>query len=485
MAKINQRHWSLGNYIFVFVLGLIFSIFFSYKLLEVPSGLTVDEAAFGYNAALLAKTGHDERGLFMPFFVLSINGQDWRQPVTQYYLTILFKIFGSSVFLLRFSSILIFLFSFYLLILLAKKIFKNFELSIFTGVVFATTPLIMIQSHMGLDNIMPIPFTILWLFFLNKYKSTKKLKYILFSAVSLGINFYTYKGMRAVAPIWSILSVLYIYYENNKNIKRTIRPLFVFCLGLLPFFGTISLWEKKYPGSIFNGQSTKFDSIYNFVHPYLSSFDLTFLFIKGDNTPFHSTGIHGMMLLATLPLFIVGAIESIKKHKFILISFFTAPLLYGFVNSVHRASRLMCLISLYSIICTVGFSKITQHSKYLKYVFYILIIINFLDFSKYYLFDYCKRTADIFGNLTTYKDIKIMGEFSKKYNFIPYLDPDLASKYGESEKFFAISYMDQPITLINNDNDLPSNGLLLSHRKNIDNLKNLDIKLPNYFLHTK
>ena len=39
---------------------LILWAFFSFRLLEVPPGITVDEAAFGYNAALISKTLKDE-----------------------------------------------------------------------------------------------------------------------------------------------------------------------------------------------------------------------------------------------------------------------------------------------------------------------------------------------------------------------------------------------------------------------------------------
>ena len=85
---------------------ILLCIFYSYRILQVPSGLTADEGAFAYNAVLLSRTLHDENGRFMPFFVLSLNGTDWRQPVTQYYLAALFKIFGASLFLLRFSQCL-------------------------------------------------------------------------------------------------------------------------------------------------------------------------------------------------------------------------------------------------------------------------------------------------------------------------------------------------------------------------------------------
>jgi hypothetical protein len=68
------------------IISSLVAFIFSYRLLQVPLGLTADEGAFGLNAVLLSNTLRDENNRFLPFFVLSLNGTDWRQPVTQYYL---------------------------------------------------------------------------------------------------------------------------------------------------------------------------------------------------------------------------------------------------------------------------------------------------------------------------------------------------------------------------------------------------------------
>lgn len=174
------------------VILIALALFFSYRILKTPPGLTVDEAAFGYNATLLSRTGHDENGKLLPFFVLSIEGKDYRQPVTQYYITAFFKIFGASVFNLRFSSVIITLVSAVLIYFLGKK-FIGSLFGIFASIIFLTTPLIIIQSHMGLDNIMPIPFVILWLICIYFFEKNKNPKFLVLAGVSLGIGFYSYR----------------------------------------------------------------------------------------------------------------------------------------------------------------------------------------------------------------------------------------------------------------------------------------------------
>lgn len=472
------------NLIKVLIL-IIFSIslclFFSYRLLEVPMGLTADETALGYNAVLLSRTGHDENGRFMPLFVLANEGADWKQPITQYYITALFKIFKPSVFLLRFSSILITLISSFLLLKFCQKIF-NKKYAIIALIVFLTTPLIMIQSHMGLDNIMTIPFAIIWIYCLYFYNQNKKIKYLIFSALSLGINYYTYKGMRAVFPVWYCLSLLYIF---KKPILKNFRPFFIFSLFSLPFFLISPILNHFYPGAIFGGANPSIDNIYNFLYPYFSSFDPTFLFIKGDDLLFHSTGYHGFFLLASMPLFLMGIYKAIKSNKFsrfILIIFFTTPILYGMVNSVHRASRLMCLIPFYSIICIYGFQQIENISKKYKTIIIVLIAllfsINYFDFLHYYWFDYAKLTQNFTGDLKYYLSYKELKEQSIKLNLTPYIAQDSSNKFFDSIYFKNPNYIHQDLIP-------PQGSILLTHRDNIPGMTNLNANMKYYYLQVR
>ena len=142
--------------ILITVFLIVVGFFFSYRITQTPPGLTTDEAAFAYNAALLEKTGHDQNGRFMPVFVLSINGVDWRQPVSQYFITAFFKIFGPSIFSLRLSTVVILLLSTFLIYFWLSKI-DNRQTGIIGSLVFLTTPIVMIQTHMALDNIFPYP----------------------------------------------------------------------------------------------------------------------------------------------------------------------------------------------------------------------------------------------------------------------------------------------------------------------------------------
>lgn len=474
-----NKFWQLGLAA-VLLVGIAY--FFSYHILSVPLGLTSDEGGFGINAVYLSRSLRDENGFYLPVFALSLNGKEWRQPVTQYYMAAFFKLFGASVFNLRFSSVVITITSAGLMYLLAKQILDKTWACV-AVVVFLSTPLIMIQSHLGLDNIMPIPFTILWLLFLLLYSKSKKNFWLVLAGVSLGIGFYTYKGMRATVPVWCIVTVGYLILSEWADKKRLVRAVLAFCLGVAPFFLVIPKLEHDYPNAVFDKQGFNWDSWYSFLLPYISSFDLSFLFIQGDATLYHSTGRHGMMLLASAPLFFVGLYQSLKQKNFklfLVVIFFTAPLLFGLVNSVHRASRLMAMIPAYVLIATVGAKTIWEKKKIILVVLTLIMILNYGDFVNFYWNKYPELTRNIFGDATYYQDYETFLELSNKLKLDKYVNEDVVNDDGITGQFYQLLYLDDSVRYLTADDPLPQKGIMLSIRTDIPKAKLVATKKVKY-----
>lgn len=151
------------------------------------------------------------------------------------------------------------------------------------------------------------------------------------------------------------------------------------------------------------------------------------MFINGDVILHHSTGIHGMFLLASLPIFIYGIYKSISgKNEFIifLIScFLIGPLLLGFVGSIHRASRIIFLTPFFCLICAYGFLKFweikNQIFRICTVIFCLVFTFNFFDFARYYLFQYPNDTYHIFYSPVSINAYKQLEEVSKKDNLEP------------------------------------------------------------------
>ncbi|HUI25169.1 MAG TPA: glycosyltransferase family 39 protein [Candidatus Kryptonia bacterium] len=74
-----------------------------YRLRDLPAGLYCDEAALGYNAYSLWKTGQDENGVPHPLFVWSF-GVSYKNPVYIYAATLPIGLLGLDEFSLRLTS---------------------------------------------------------------------------------------------------------------------------------------------------------------------------------------------------------------------------------------------------------------------------------------------------------------------------------------------------------------------------------------------
>lgn len=486
----------MAKIIFSLIGLLLIGVLFSYRLTQVPSGLTVDEVAFGYNAALLSESLRDQNGRFLPLFVHAIDGQQWLQPPTQYFIAGFFKLFGASVFNLRVTSVVIMLISVCLLFFMAYRLHgKVFAFA--ASLVFLTTPLIMIQSHMALDNIMPIPFTILWLLGIYLFGKTGKFKYLILAGCSLGIGFYTYKGMRGIVPVWSVLTLAYLGWDLIKKplTLKNLKPILCFSLSIAPFALIIPYFHTQYPGAVFAGARPTQMPWYEYIYPYLSSFDLTFLFIKGDATPYHSTGRHGMFLLASLPFFLVGLYQAISRGKYwvlVLTAFFTAPLLYGIVGSAHRASRIMAIIPLYALISSLGATWLWEQKKKMAYLktfttlVIILMALNYYDFLKYYWFTYPKFTQNVFGDMRNNGSYKILAEESRKKGLEPYILESVYTSDGEHARFYEAIYFEGKISKWAEDNiATPKGSMLLTNREFVEAMERVNINMPAYYLQIK
>jgi 4-amino-4-deoxy-L-arabinose transferase-like glycosyltransferase len=362
-------------------------IFLSYKLTQVPPGINGDESGIGYNAILISRNLTDENRNFLPLFIFA-KGSDWKQPVSVYTTALVFKVFGVSFWALRATSILFVLASIVILYFLANEMFGN-KFFIVGFVIFITTPIILIQSHLALENIAVLPFIFFWLLMLAKNEKSKKTLFPFLAGVFLGTGIYSYLGMRIVVPVLSLLTVIYL----RKNFKT----ILYFLLGLLPFFVLLYIANLHYPGAVVGHFSAPTPTINEFLLRYLSVFDMSFLFLKGDAVSIHSTGTAGMFLVATLPLFLTGVWKIIKDKKplqlLILSSFFLVPLMFGFVPDIYRASRLLALIPFFVIISGIGYMAL---GRKIQILILTLIVINSFYFIKDYWFDYSNRVRDAF-----------------------------------------------------------------------------------------
>lgn len=469
-------------------------LLFGFKLTEVPPGINGDEAHIAYNAMLVAKTGYDQNGKFLPIFISNSEQKDWKQPITFYATVLGFKLFGLSYTVFKEVSVFFALAGALLIFLLIKEILG--ERPAFIGLLlYIITPIIFIQSHLGLENIAPVPFVTFWLWMLVKYQKRKQTLFLFLAGLSLGVSLYSYLGMRLIVPVLLILSIFYISFLERKINKSVIKAIAVFILSLLPVLLVSVIIKNQYPGAIFaDNRPERPHSYQEFLLPYFSAYDFSFLFIKGDSTAYHSTGKHGIFLLATLPLFILGCYAAAVKRKFLFVFmvlvFFTMPILFGFIGSVYRGSRLLVLVPAYIFIVVLGLdSLMTLKSKFRNFIAgttVVIIVFNFYDFVKDYWFDYPSRVKSYFQS-DAHLTFKVLSEQSKKLGRTPVIMWDIYTREGTTAEFFKQVYFPETLIVKSIGEEIPSKSVFLISSDRFEELKKrnfvkVDIVLPNYTL---
>src|SRR3990167_9704477 len=99
-------------------------IFCFVNLANVPVGFNDDEAAFGYNAYSILKTGKDEWGRFLPFPVFESFG-DWKLIGYLYPVVVSQAMFGENEFATRLPSAIFGVLTVFSTYLLTKKLFEK------------------------------------------------------------------------------------------------------------------------------------------------------------------------------------------------------------------------------------------------------------------------------------------------------------------------------------------------------------------------
>lgn len=372
----------------LFLVCFLAFVLLIYKITDVPPGINGDEAGIGYNAMLISRNLTDENNNFLPLFIFA-KSSDWKQPVTVYTTALFFKLFGPSYWLLRATSIFFVLVSLVILYLISKE-FLGIKFFLTAAFILVTTPIILIQAHLALENIAPLPFVLFWLWGLFMYEKTKRKIYLGLAGISLGIGLFSYLGMRLVVPILVLLTVLYL--------RKALKSLMTFLIGAAPFFLLLLVAYFRYPGAVFGNYNAPLPGLYEFFLRYLSNFDVSFLFFKGDTTAIHSTGKAGMFLASSLPLFLFGTYRIIRNRKpfkiLVLLAFFLSPILFGFVPDIYRASRLLVLVPFYVVISTIGFFSVTK--RFWMIFIIVIMLINYGYFVKDYWFNYPERVKKVF-----------------------------------------------------------------------------------------
>lgn len=476
-------------------------LFFTFKITSIPPGLETDEGSISYNSALISNDLKDQNHRFLPFFILSSDRIDWKQPVLIYFTTVLFKLFGKSIFVYKLSNVILSLTSGILLAILVNILFKNKKYAFFSFLIYITTPIIFITTRIGNESLLPSLISSIWLLTIILYQEKTKPIYLILNAFSLGIGFYSFKGMRLIVPIWSIISFITIIatnWDQKKTVKKNLfnknifGKLLIFLSVILPFYLISPILETKYPGAVFDRRPVSINSLHEFFYYWLSNISLSSWFTTPDIGRVYTVASFGAVFLTFMPIFIIGVINAVyKKDKFsyILICFILTPSLFSLAQSIKYPHRLIASIPFIIILTMYGFKYILRFLKnkpyrYIIYViFSILLTTNIFSFYKFYFINYPKLnpTQEAFGKYTLQYFLNL-SEISRNKKLTPYIQESIYLLEGDEHKFYNLIYFNNKLNIWKLGEDLPNKSVLLTENSQMDGFSKND-SFPNNNLH--
>ncbi len=389
-----------------------------YSLGKFPLALDWDEAALGYNAYSILKTGRDEYGYFLPIQFRSFG--DYKPPLYVYLLAPIVKIFGLTESAVRFPSVLVGFLTIIISFILFKRLFPNightFLLLFFF--LFAISPWHIQFSRVAFEANVGLFWFILGAYFLVNFKSNRF--YIMLSAIAFTASIYTYHSLRLVAPVFALGLGLIMKEELLRYKKNAVFALLLSFLLLIPvvininqgvstrFLSVSSLTPDSLNQSInkIEYDLQRNDMVGKLVHNsriiyfisvlkgYLDHWDLSFLFLTGDFSGRHHVPDMGMLYLIELPFVLIGIYELLfgnnsKRSKLIIFFWFLiAPLASSLTQATPHAVRSMLYLPTFQIFSAFGViklfnllknNKLLIISKYILIFVYIVSIYYYLD----------------------------------------------------------------------------------------------------------
>lgn len=406
MNRLTDRLRKLiADYWLVIIVLTIAGVLRLWNLSSIPPHLTPDEAALGYNAYSILKTGRDEYGQFLPIIFKSFG--DYK-PGLYVYLTVPFvAVFGLSEFAVRLPSALAGAISVWLIYLVVKSLFTNHKsLATISAFVLAINPWSIYFSRGAWEVNVSLALTLAGIYFF--LKSLEKQKFLILSAIFFGLTLLTYQGAKlSTAIVFFILSVAFwkefrgrFLRDNLSTVVQSmvlgliiVSPIIISTFqgktGRLEVFSVFSYARPKeyLQGFLDQGSERVGDLSYYLFHPetlnfargilgrWFNHFSGRFLFFEGDwPNPRHSAPNQGMLLFSDLVLLVLGFVAltklGVKKEAlFVWLWLFLAPLPSVLSrDQVHAVRALntvipLVLIQAFGMVKILNFSLIHSNLK--------------------------------------------------------------------------------------------------------------------------
>jgi len=373
----------------IFAIGLFLRL---WRLDKFPPGFTPDEAAQGYSAYSILKTGKDEWGVKFPLNLRSFG--DFKPPLQTYLMIPSVAALGLNKFAVRFPNAILGSLAIFGVFLLAKEIFDNYLIGLFSAALLAFSPWHQQLSRGAFEANLTVFFISFGVYFLLKNRQV-------LTALFLGLNMFSYHSAKILTPLITLLFILFI---SKKRVKKFITHNLcfttLFLMFLLISFSSFftggqkrgldiaifhptdswqmvkdERWQAVNSGlpdiiaRIFHNKITY--SLSRFSENYFSYFSPRFLFAEGPGEgTYGMIPGRGVLWWWELPVILFGIYQFIKKPQknilLIILLVLAAPIPASLTKGVRAANRAAVMMPWIQILTAVSIWKIKNQISKVK-----------------------------------------------------------------------------------------------------------------------
>ncbi len=392
-----------------------------YNINQIPS-LNPDEAALGYNAYSLLKTGQDEHGASWPLHFKSFG--DYK-PGGYIYLDLPFTaLFGLTPLATRLPNLILSILTIFYLYKFVFLLSKNSKLALLSALTLTLSPWHIHFSRGAWESSVALSFILIGIYYFYKYIKDNKIRHFYLFTILIIASLYTYHSARLIAPLLTFILIILHFQTLLNRIKKLIIPLTIAILITLPVlvsflnnggttrFSGVGITADYGPTSraeeLLN-QHGNVKLINRIIHnkrllytlswteKYFSHYDLNFLFLNGDEVPRSKSPEMGQLFLLELPLLILGIFIFpktkifTKKNKIFIFSWlFIAPIASSLTFQAPSALRSLPLVVPLSIFVSLGIYQLLHLLKEqkIKTILVLLVIITYVYSIIYFIDSY-------------------------------------------------------------------------------------------------
>lgn len=369
------------------------TFFHLWQIADLPRGLYVDESSIGYNAALVAQTLHDEHGAHLPIYFKAFG--EYKHPLYIYTVALLYKVFGVSLFWLRFASFLFFAIFIGVITAFARRLYRGVPATTFTVLAAAFLPWFFPMSRIAFEVVSQLPVLaggLLCTYLAFHGRKNDRDWYAVLAGAFIGLSLYTYSSSKLWVPL-QLIGIGLIYGKLHMW-RRIVLIAVAAVLVSLPAISFSLSHHGAFTARfrtvtyIYDQSKTLPEKALEFTQNYTRHFNLSFLVWTGDTNLRHAIGYSGELFGIVAILAVAGIYYAVfrptkrgdeKFYLFLLFNLLIAPIPAALTlgDTGHSLRTTLMGIALL-LFAGYGFMRITTNMRAAAKPLFTITVITIL-----------------------------------------------------------------------------------------------------------